>query len=308
MVEDLLAFLSAHALTAIFLVTFAARVGAPVPAAPLLVAAGALGHSAQVPLGSLAAASILANLAGDAVWFVAGKHWGHRVLRVVCRVSLSPDSCVQQSENLILRWGGPSLIAAKFVPGVSIVAAPMAGALGMSWPRFIGYALLAGAAWTLVFLGAGVVFDTSVERVLDVLAGGGVLGGAVLASVLVAFGGYRWHRRRAFRRAVNVPRIRVGELRALMDSERAPVIVDVRPPASVQVDPRRIPGAVNVELSRIEAFARELPREREVVVYCNCPNEASAARAAVLLAQGGGRRARPLDGGLDAWFAANPAP
>ena len=303
MIQELLAFLSAHGLAAIFVVTLAARVGVPVPAAPLLVIAGALGEAAHLRLVSVAAVAIVANLLGDAVWFAAGRLWGHRVLRIVCRVSLSPDSCVRQSEDLILSWGGISLVAAKFVPGVSVVAAPMAGALAMPWLRFIAYGVLAGSAWTLVFLGAGALFGADVERLLALLAGGGMLGGALLAVLLVAFVGYRWHRRRAFRRAVDVPRIAVAELRALMDSARPPAIIDVRAPSSVQVDPRQIPGAVTVEFARIEAYARELPLDREVVLYCNCPHEDSAAQAALLLAAAGVQRARPLAGGLDAWFA-----
>ncbi|MDB5861410.1 MAG: sulfurtransferase, partial [Ramlibacter sp.] len=304
-----LPLLSMHALAAVFLVTFAARAGVPVPAAPLLVVAGAMGQSAQLPLMAVAAASVLANLAGDTVWFAAGKFWGHRVLRVVCRVSLSPDSCVRQSEDLVLRWGGSSLVAAKFLPGVSVVAAPMAGALGMRWPRFIGYGLLSGAVYTLVYLGLGMVFEARVERALDLLADAGVLGAVVLLALLAAFVGYRSHRRREFRRSADIPRIGVADLRAMMEGGHAPVIIDVRARASLQVDPRQIPGAINVEFARVEAFARELPRGREVVLYCNCPNEASAARAAMLLAQGGARRARPLAGGLDAWFAPRaPAP
>lgn len=307
MIQELLAFLSAHGLAAIFFVTLAARVGVPVPAAPLLVLAGALGEAAHLPLLSVALVAIVANLLGDAVWFAAGRVWGHRVLRVVCRVSLSPDSCVRQSEDLILRWGGISLVAAKFVPGVSVVAAPMAGALAMPWLRFIAYGVLAAGAWTLLFLGAGVVFDRDVERVLALLAGGGMVAGGALALLLAAFVGYRWYRRRAFRRAVDIPRIAVAELRALMEGPRSPVIIDVRPPSSVLVDPRQIPGALNVEFARIEAYARELPRDREVVLYCNCPDEASAAQGALLLAAAGVRRARPLAGGLDAWFAEEAA-
>jgi rhodanese-related sulfurtransferase len=154
-----------------------------------------------------------------------------------------------------------------------------------------------------VYLGLGVVFEARVERVLELLAGGGIVGIAVLLALLAAFIGYRWYRRREFRRSADVPRISVDELRALLQNGRAPVIIDVRASASVQMDPRQIPGALTVELARVEMLARQLPSGQEIVLYCNCPNEASAARAAVLIAQGGARYARPLAGGLDAWFA-----
>ncbi|MDB5947434.1 MAG: sulfurtransferase [Ramlibacter sp.] len=299
---DLISFLAAYGLWAIFFVTLAARIGAPVPAAPLLVIAGALGASAQLSLWTAMGVSVLANVAGDAVWFIAGRSWGYRVLRFVCRVSLSPDSCVGQSETMLLRWGGPALVAAKFVPGVSIVAAPMAGALGMSWTRFLVFAAFGGAAWTLLFLGVGLAFSASVERVLGLLAASSVLAAVVLALLLAGFMAYHWWRRRAVRRALDVPRIAAHELRSLLASGSDALIVDVRSPASVQLDPRQIPAAIVVELGRIEALARGLPPEREVVLYCNCPNEASAAKAAMVLARNGVRRARPLAGGLDAWF------
>ena len=301
--QELLSLLAAHGVLAVFAVTFAARVGAPMPAAPLLVMAGALGQAGQLSLWAAAGASLLANLAGDAIWFWGGRRWGYRVLSLLCKLSLSPDTCVRQSESLILRWGGHSLVAAKFVPGISVVAAPMAGALAMSWRRFIAFGLLAGAAWTFAFLGLGMVFSTQVAQVLDRLASGGMLAAAVLACALAAFVGWRWWRRHRFRRSLAVPRIGVDELRALLSADPAPVIVDVRSAATVQLDPRQIPGARNVEVSGIAALARELPAGVEVVLYCNCPNEASAASAALQLMDQCVLRARPLEGGLDAWFA-----
>ncbi|NML47654.1 sulfurtransferase [Ramlibacter sp. G-1-2-2] len=305
--EELVALLTRHGLAVVFGVTLAARIGAPVPAAPLLVVAGALARMDQLSAWACIAVSLAANLAGDAVWFWSGRRWGHRVLRVLCRISMSPDSCVSQSESLILKWGGHSLVAAKFVPGVSVVAAPMAGALAMPWSRFLLFGLFAGAVWTLAFLGLGMLFSAQVGQVLALLAEGGVIAGAAVVLVVVALLARRWWRRRRFRREVAIPRITVQELRSLMQDGRAPVVIDVRARGSTQADPRRIPGARAVELNAIEALAPELPQDREIVLYCNCPNEASAARAAVLLAGKGVQRARPLAGGLEAWWAAEPA-
>ena len=143
--NDLLDLLIHHEAALVLVVTFAARVGLPIPAAPLLVMAGGLAVGGLVSLPLVFASSVLANVLGDWVWFQAGRRFGYRVMAQVCRFSLSPDSCVRQSESLIARWGGSSLVAAKFVPGVSVVAAPMAGALGMSLPRFVWFDALAGA-------------------------------------------------------------------------------------------------------------------------------------------------------------------
>jgi len=86
-----------------------------------------------------------------------------------------------------------------------------------------------------------------------------------------------------------------------------PVVIDVRSRANADIDPRRIPGALLVELAEVPAHAERLPRDREIVLYCNCPNEASAARAARVLAGLGVTRVRPLAGGLEAWAASGRA-
>ena len=263
--RELLALVVQHGLLPVFTATLAARLGAPVPAAPLLVIAGALAMGGQISWAAALALSIVANLIGDGAWFWTGRHWGHRVLRLLCRISMSPDSCVRQSESFITRWGGSSLVAAKFVPGISVVAPPMMQVLS---------AMDLAAAALLVLLGA-------------------------------AYLGWRYWRRRAFRRSVEMSRISVAESRepvdgGLADPTREPVVIDVRSDTGRSVDARRIPGAIPMALSDIKRRADQLPRDREVVLYCNCPNEASAASAARLLAERGFKRVRPLAGGFDA--------
>jgi membrane protein DedA with SNARE-associated domain/rhodanese-related sulfurtransferase len=302
--HQLVALLVAHGVPILFAVTLAARIGAPLPASPLLVVAGGLVAAGQMSLAAALAASIAANLLGDAVWFVAGRRHGYRVMRQLCRISLSPDSCVRQSEALITRWGGSSLVAAKFVPGVSVIAAPMAGALGMSTRRFAAYDVLAAVVWTLAFMALGMVFSAQIQQVFDVMASTGKLATAVLVLVLAAIVALRYWRRRRFLRELAMPRIGVDELHALIEQGSAPIVIDVRSEAGVQIDPRRIPGAVLVPLRDMHAKGAELAADREIVLYCNCPNEASAARAAGILIARGLARARPLAGGLEAWIAA----
>ena len=323
--HDLIALVVAHGAWLVFVVTFAARLGVPVPAAPLLVIAGALavgpsnaGAAAGVAAGTAAGAAltifglaIIANLLGDAAWFWAGRRHGYKVLKLLCRISISPDSCVRQSETFITRWGGASLIVAKFVPGVSVVAPPMAGALGMSALTFLGWEMLAAAIWAGMLMAMGAVFSAQIQQVLDLLSSLGVAALEALAVVVFAYLvylGWRTWRRRVFLRAVTMVRIEVADLRALLDGEPAPVIIDVRSDGGRAADARRIPGAIAVALGEIEARVTELRAlagaDREIVLYCNCPNEASAALAARAFAKAGFTRVRPLAGGLDAWVAA----
>lgn len=306
--EELVALLARHGVSIVFVATLAARVGAPVPAAPLLVVAGGLSAAGEFPTAAVFASALLANLLGDAVWFASGRRWGQRMMRLLCRISLSPDICVQQSESLILRWGGGSLIAAKFVPGVSVVAAPMAGALRMPWRTFVAYGLAAAALWTTLFLGLGLLFRHQIAEVLDVMSSTGSAAVIALVVVVLAMVAWRWWRRRHARMALGVPRVEVDELRALLEQGRDPLILDVRSPASVEADGRIIPGAVLVTLKDLPEKSPAWPREREIVIYCNCPNEASAAVAAQRLLEQGFHRARPLAGGLDAWFESEPPP
>jgi len=304
---DLIDLVFRHGTLLVFAATLAARIGAPVPAAPVVAVAGAAAMLAQASLVELLAAAIIGNLLGDGLWFWAGRRYGYQVLKLLCRISMSPDSCVRQSEAFIGRWGGSSLLAAKFVPGVSVVAPPMVGALGMSVPAFIGYESLAALIWAGALLGVGAAFSGQIRDVLMLMS---TLGIYALGALTFAFGAYllyRYLRRRAFLRAVGMARISVPELRELMDGGTQPVVIDVRSDLGRSLDARRIPGALGWELGAVKSRYGELPQDREIVLYCNCPNEATAAVAAQVLASHGFLRVRPLAGGLDAWLAAGHA-
>ena len=306
--EALIALMVDHAVAVVFAVTFAARVGLPVPAAPVLVVAGGIAAIAEpVLLFAMVGAALVANVLGDAIWFYTGRIYGYHFMRLLCKISISPDSCVRRSESLITRWGGLSLVAAKFVPGVSVVAPPMAGALGMSSWRFLAFEILAALLWAGVFLALGWLFREQIQAVLDALANAGGVATAALVVVVAAMLARRWWRRRAFLRTTSMPRATIGELVTLMTREPAPIVIDVRGEAGIQVDPRRIPGALPIPLKALQQRRAELPfesGEREIILYCSCPNEVSAALAAQALVARGFKRARPLAGGLEAWVEA----
>ena len=300
--RDLIPLLIAHGALIVFLITLAARVGAPVPAAPLLVVAGGVSMAGQMSLLACLAASVVANVLGDAVWYQAGRWRGHRVMKLLCKISLSPDTCVRQSEGILSKWGGSSLIAAKFLPGISVVAAPMAGALGMSWRRFVSYDIGAGLIWSVFFLAIGVVFAGQIVVVLDFMTQFGTIAAVVIAIVLAVMIVYRFLRRRWMLSDRYAPRIDVHELRELIRRGESPIVIDVRSSVAMLQDGRRVPGAIVATLAQLPGTANELPRDREVVLYCNCPNEVSALRGVRILAELGHHRARALHGGLDSWL------
>jgi membrane protein DedA with SNARE-associated domain/rhodanese-related sulfurtransferase len=285
---------------------FVDQIGLPVPAMPTLILAGALASSA-FGLSSLFAAAVLACIVPDCVWFLVGRRYGMRVLKTLCRISLEPDSCVNQTQSRFERWGVNSLMIAKFVPGLAIIAPPLAGAMRIAWPRFLGLSAIGGAIWVGSGLAAGMLFKTQIQSVLVHLDRIGSVTGTVVAAALLGYVFYKWWERQRFYKELRMARISVGDLNALMEAGEQPIVVDVRSPTARTLEPRWIPGAIHVPVDDVSRHLAELPRDREIVVYCTCPSEASAARVAKLLINHGFKEVRPLHGGLDAWIEAGYA-
>jgi len=305
--NDLVALLASQGAAVVFAATLAARLGAPVPAVPFLIVAGGLSVGGQVSFAAAVLAAVMGNILGDGVWFLAGRRWGYRVMRLLCRISLSADSCVRRSEAILGRWGGLSLIAAKFVPGVSVVAPPMAGALGMSNTRFLSYETAAALIWTLGFLLLGRIFHSAINDVLMVLSNIGLTAAVFCAAMLALFLVWRYYMRRMALRADDIEHVDVDVLREALAGSNGPTLIDVRGAAARALDDRAIPGAVGIELKRLPKDLGALADGRELVVFCDCPDDASAIAAARVLLAAGLPRVRVLAGGLDAWRAAEAA-
>lgn len=300
--DGLVDLIARHGVAIVFFNVLVEQIGLPVPAVPTLIVAGALAAKGQLSAPAVFAASVVACYIGDGLWFAGGRIYGHRVMKLLCRISLSPDSCVRQSEYQFGRWGKAALVVAKFVPGLSAVTPPLAGAMRMSWPSFI---VLNGAgivAWTAIPIGAGMLFNDQIGDVIAVLERYGAMAAALIVVALALYIAFKWWERRRFYRALRLARITVEELRGLNDHGKRPIVVDVRSALARKADGRLIPGALAMDPAEIESRLRELPRDREIVFYCSCPNEASAAQVAKQLIQLGYTRVRPLAGGLDAWF------
>jgi membrane protein DedA with SNARE-associated domain/rhodanese-related sulfurtransferase len=285
---------------------FVDQIGLPVPAMPTLILAGALATSA-LGLSALYVAAVLACIVPDCVWFLVGRRYGMRVLKTLCRISLEPDSCVNQTQSRFERWGVNSLMIAKFVPGLAIIAPPLAGAMRIAWPRFLGLSAIGGAIWVGSGLAAGLLFKTQIQSVLLHLDRIGSITGTVVAAALIGYILYKWWERQRFYKELRMARISVGDLNALMEAGEQPIVVDVRSPTARNLEPRWIPGAIHVPVDDVSRHLAELPRDREIVVYCTCPSEASAARVAKVLINHGFKEVRPLYGGLDAWIEAGYA-
>ncbi|HKE40345.1 MAG TPA: DedA family protein/thiosulfate sulfurtransferase GlpE [Casimicrobiaceae bacterium] len=278
------------------------EVGIPVPVMPTALFLGAQAMHSAGEFLLLLVAIVVAMTIGNAVWFAAGRYYGAGVLKFLCRFSLTADTCVSRTEKAFGRWGWSSLVIGHFLPGVSVVAPPLAGVMGMTWRKFLALTAAGGVVYGVVLLGGGFLLRNQIESAMQNLH---ALGWQAVAAVLVVFAIYiawRWWRRRVAR-APDISRISVDELKALIAAGERPLVVDVRGQASQQFDPRRIPDAISVSLDAIQSGRHGLPRDRKIVLYCACPNEASAAKAARLLLDRGYVWVRPLIGGLDAWSA-----
>jgi membrane protein DedA with SNARE-associated domain/rhodanese-related sulfurtransferase len=283
------------------------QIGVPVPAVPTLILAGAIAADGGLPMGPLFLYSVLACLMADCAWYLLGQMYGIRVLKTLCRVSLEPDSCVSQTQTRFERWGINSIVIAKFVPGLAIIAPPLAGAMKIGWWRFIFLTTCSAVLWVGSALLAGVLFKAQIARFVLHLDRIGNVVGAVAVLLLAAYIGYKWWERRRFYRMLRMARISVTDLYELIEAGAAPVVIDVRSPTARALEPRFIPGALEVSVPDIAQALKELPRDREIILYCTCPSEASAAQVAKILMNHGFKRVRPLQGGLDAWIKAGYA-
>jgi membrane protein DedA with SNARE-associated domain len=267
--EELTGLLVQHGLALVFVNVLLTQAGVPLPAVPTLIVAGAFVAQGQIALLPLVAVSVSASLLGDIPWYFAGRRYGYRILRTLCRISIEPDSCVKQTETIFERWGPPSLMVAKYIPGFSTIAPPLAGTMRLGLPAFLAYSAVAVLLWMAAPLLAGFIFHAEVELALEWLEkmGGGAL--AVLAAVALLYTGGKFLQRYLLIRLLRMVRISVGELRDLLRQGAKPIVLDVRSAAARKLDPRRIPGAIFVDLAAPESTFPAVAPDRDVIVYCS---------------------------------------
>jgi membrane protein DedA with SNARE-associated domain/rhodanese-related sulfurtransferase len=295
-------FLLQHGYLLVLAWVFVEQIGIPLPAAPLLLAAGALAGSGRLNIWISAAAALGAALLSDTIWYQIGLRRGNKVLGFLCRVSLEPDSCARRTQNVYSRHGPSSLVLAKFIPWLNTAAAPLAGAFGMRFSAFLLFDVLGVLLWLTTFLGLGYLFSSQLEAIAY-YAGklGGLLLVLLMLAVLAAFLVRRYLRRRELLLQLRMARITPEELRQKLDAQEDIAIVDLRHPLDFLPEPYTIPGAIRLPAEELQSRHGEIPRDRDVVLYCTCPSEASSAMTAMRLRQLGVTRVRPLTGGYYAW-------
>ncbi len=259
-------FLIRHGYALLFGWVLLEQLGLPIPAAPLLIAAGALARAGKMNLTFAVALAFIAVILADLFWYSLGRYRGGRILKLLCRISLEPDSCVRRTENLFVRHGVHSLLVAKFIPGLNTAAPSLAGIFRMPVGRFMIFDSLGGLLWVVTVMSLGLIFSDQLEQIA--LRWGGWLV-AVLAGSLAAYVLWKFIQRRRFLRRLRIARITPKELMDKLTAQENISIVDLRQPMDIEAFPQMIPGALRIAMEEIEERHAEIPRDRDVVLYCS---------------------------------------
>lgn len=299
--NETLQFVVRHGYMLVFAWVFIEQAGLPIPSGPLLLATGALAGMHQMNLGLAVALATLAAVSSDSMWYELGRLKGVRVLQLLCRISLEPDSCVRRTQVSFTKNGPRVLLVAKFIPGLNAMAAPLAGIIRMGWRRFLTFEVLGALLWVSAFTMTGYVFSGELERVA---ANAAYMGERLLFVLVAGFGGYigwKFYKRRRFLGKLKIARITPEELKEKLDAGEDVIIVDLRHSMDFEAQPETIPGALHMDAAELEEANEVIPRDREIILFCACPNEVTAARLALLLRSKGITRIRPLAEGYEGW-------
>ena len=298
-------FLIQHGAMVLFVALLIEQSGLPFPATPVLLFAGALVGAEKLHWAPTLVGGVLGSLASDLIWFYLGVFRGRHTLKVLCRISLEPDSCVQRTHDLFGKYGMAGLVGGKFIPGLSTLLPPLAGSSGVSLSQFLFFDGLSSVLYCGSFMMVGFFFSNQVEEIIAALASLGTGTLALTIGALAAYIGYKYFQRQRLLRELRVARITADELHQKLQAGENPLILDLRAASELDQDPSVIRGALQMSITELENGSQEIPHDREIVLYCSCPNEVGSARLALLLQRKGLSRVRPLLGGIDAWRERN---
>jgi membrane protein DedA with SNARE-associated domain/rhodanese-related sulfurtransferase len=285
----------------LFLWVLTEQIGIPLPSMPIMITAGTLTATHKLSLVLVLLSVLAGSLVSDTIWYFLGKRFGGAVVKLVCRLSMESSTCVRKTEGYFTKNGEKALLVAKFIPGLGTVAAPIAGQVNMGYPTFVLYDTGGILLWALSATLGGRFFVDVIKRHPNALSGSAHFAGVLFLALFVGFLVWRVLRQRAFLKEIRMARLEPQELKSMLDSGREVCIVDLRHPLDYLPDPRTLPGALQLTPDKLVQHSDEIPRDRDVVLFCTCPSEATAAKMALTLRKMGVYRVRPLLGGFDEW-------
>jgi len=306
--NDLLSLIVHHGYIVISIVVFAEAIGMPVPGAVALVAGGAAVASGALYGPAAAFFAIASMLAADSLLYVIGSHTGWTFLKFLCRVSADPETCVLRAAESFYKRGRDTLMVAKFIPGVSTMAAPLAGSMKMPFFQFLGLDFLGAGVYAVVYGALGFIFRDFVAKIVSGFRAAGHVVEIVVIIAVIAFAVHRASLYWKHRGDRVVPRVQVMELEAkLKAGGRGKLLLfDVRSHGYYDAGAMRIPGSIRIEPNNLGAEIKTFPRDKDMYLYCTCRTQTTSASVAHLLRKAG-FNAFVIDGGLAAWRrAGNP--
>jgi len=290
-----------YAYSILFLWVMIEQFGVPIPSVPILLTAGTLTATHKLSLPLVLISVTLGSLVSDSAWYLMGKRYGGGVVKLLCRLSMESNTCVRRTENYFTKHGSGALVLAKFIPGLGSVAAPIAGQTGMKYHFFAFFDTVGILLWAVTFTLTGRFFGDVLKKNPDALQWVEHFAFLIFVLLLLGFFVWRFFRQRAFLREIRMARLDPQELKTMLDREQPVYIVDLRHPLDYLPDPRTLPGAVLLTPDALVQQSEEIPRDRDVVLFCTCPSEATAAKMALTIRKLGVYRVRPLRGGFDEW-------
>src|SRR5579862_1072115 len=262
-------FLLRHGYWVLFANVLAEQAGLPVPAIPVMLAMGALVGLGNFSFTGALAVALSAALASDLMWFRLGRVRGHSILNLLCRISLEPDSCVSNIQTVFRKFGPLALLFAKFVPGLNTAAAPMAGLTRMPLLKFLVADIAGAIAWSGSALGVGYLFRDQLERAAEQVGRMGSWLLVVLAILLAGYIAWKYYQRQRFIRELRVDRVTPEELMKMIEAGEDMAVVDLRRILEVEYDNQKLPGAIWIDLDELEEREQEIPRDKDVILYCS---------------------------------------
>ena len=297
-------FLLRHGYAVLFVLVLIDQLGAPLPATPVLIAAGAYAADGKLDLVHVTLLTVAASVAAHAFWYELARRSRDDILGLLCRLSLEPDYCARRARDFFTRWGTGTLVLAAFMPGfIGVAAQPIAATVGMRRRTFLVLNVLGSFAWVALCLGFGFLFSGRIEQILNVGAQFGATSMELFGALCALYLGWKLIRRRLLYRHLRIARISPAELKRRLDAAEPTFILDLRHELEFETQPEMIPGALRMSLEELDQRLSEIPTDQEIVLYCACPNEFASASAALRLKRRGIEKVRPLEGGLQAWRA-----
>lgn len=267
--NEFMQFLIQYGYLVVFIWVLLDQAGLPLPAAPLLLAAGALAGIGELSFFLIILTTLFASVPMDLFWYWLGRARGGKVLNLLCSIALEPDYCVRNTEQTFYKFGSFSLLIAKFVPGMQTLAPPLAGMIKMNIGLFLLMDALGSLIYALVFTSAGFLFHNELEIIARNFSELGMLAGYILLAALTMYIGGKFVQRRLFLRSLRMRRLHPPEVNDLLGSDRVIHIIDLRHDYDYKLQPLMVPTAIRVPMETIDLHHDRIPKDSDIILYCS---------------------------------------